>query len=106
MRASSKIAVCAIVTVLVTACSSYSVTPNAPSFGSLTHLKSAIAPASPACIGSREGMAQCDVLIANSILPHVDGAPPAGLSPSELQAAYRLPSASKGAGHIVAIVDA
>ncbi len=53
----------------------------------------------PACVGSRIGQAQCDVLIA---VRH-DGA---GLSAANLEDAYKLPSATKGKGASVYIVDA
>src|SRR5580692_1028322 len=49
------------------------------------------------------GLAQCEVLIQNSgpMRPDV-----AGWAPADLQARYHLPSSTKGAGQIVAIVDA
>ncbi|MGA9019692.1 MAG: hypothetical protein WB438_12280 [Candidatus Cybelea sp.] len=55
----------------------------------------------PACAGSRIGQAQCDVLIATRV--HRDGA---GLSAANLEDAYKLPSAKKGKGASVYIVDA
>ncbi len=55
-----------------------------------------------ACAGSRIGQMQCDALIERKgISPDV-----AGWSPADLEAAYNLPSSSKGSGQIVAIVDA
>jgi subtilase family serine protease len=58
----------------------------------------------PACPGDRDhGLMQCDALIESSgINPDV----PSGWGPSSLEAAYNLPSATKGSGQIVAIVDA
>jgi subtilase family serine protease len=57
----------------------------------------------PACSGSRIGRAQCDVLLeSNPFRPDT----PAGWAPADLQAAYNLPSAAKGKGQIVALVDA
>jgi subtilase family serine protease len=49
------------------------------------------------------GLAQCEVLIQNSgpVQPNV-----AGWAPVDFQTRYNLPSATKGAGQIVAIVDA
>jgi subtilase family serine protease len=48
------------------------------------------------------GHAQCEVLtIKTGVAPNV-----AGWGPSDLQAAYNLPSASKGKGQIIAVVDA
>ncbi len=48
------------------------------------------------------GHAQCEVLIIKmGVAPSV-----AGWGPSDLQAAYNLPSASRGKGQIVAVVDA
>jgi subtilase family serine protease len=57
--------------------------------------------ATPACQGSRIGMAQCDVLVRTATGPNVSG-----YGPADLEAAYNLPSLSKGSGQIVAIVDA
>ena len=55
----------------------------------------------PACAGSRIGQAQCDVLIATGIQHNG-----AGLSAANLEDAYKLPSAKKGKGASVYIVDA
>lgn len=54
-----------------------------------------------ACNGSRVGKAQCDALVVTGVSPNVSG-----YAPSDLQAAYNLPSSSKGAAQIVAVVDA
>jgi subtilase family serine protease len=55
-----------------------------------------------ACAETHDGTAQCEVLIqTSSISPDWTG-----WGPSDLQAAYDLPSSSRGFGQIVAIVDA
>ncbi len=54
-----------------------------------------------ACADTRPGYMNCDVLVAPGINPAV-----AGLTPADLQAAYDLPSKTRGAGQIIAIVDA
>ncbi|MGP8102101.1 MAG: peptidase S8 [Candidatus Cybelea sp.] len=56
----------------------------------------------PACSGSREGRAQCDVLIENTGAH----ATYSGWTASDLEAAYNLPSSSDGSGQNVFIVDA
>lgn len=56
-----------------------------------------------ACTGGRHGRAQCEVLIQNAGFGRATSA---GWSPAQLESAYNLPSASKGAGQIVAVVDA
>ncbi len=55
-----------------------------------------------ACGGSRIGQAQCDVLIANGGAHSMY----AGWSAKDLEAAYDLPSSTKGKGQNVYIVDA
>ncbi|MBV8530856.1 MAG: S8 family serine peptidase [Candidatus Eremiobacteraeota bacterium] len=56
-----------------------------------------------ACAGSRTGgQMQCDALILNKRL----GPAVPGWTPANLEAAYNLPSSSKGAGNVVAVVDA
>jgi hypothetical protein len=58
--------------------------------------------ARPVCQGSRQDRAQCDLMIESTEAnPEVGG-----WGPSNLQQAYDLPSSTKGAGQIVAIVDA
>ena len=60
------------------------------------------APGTRACPQSTPDELQCDVLIIKTgVRPDL-----AGWAPSNLQAAYNLPSSSKGSGQIVAIVDA
>lgn len=60
-----------------------------------SHLATRACPETP-------GHPQCEVLIMNPrVAPNV-----AGWAPSNLQAAYNLPSSSKGSGQIVAIIDA
>ena len=58
-----------------------------------------------ACPHRRPGHAQCAALILDGA-PIQDGGsgPNGGFTPAQLQAAYNLPSASKGSGQIVAIV--
>ncbi len=60
-----------------------------------------------ACPDRRRGHAQCAAVILDGS-PERDGAtgPNGGFAPADLQAAYNLPSASKGSGQIVALVDA
>ncbi|HTA53385.1 MAG TPA: S8 family serine peptidase [Candidatus Acidoferrales bacterium] len=58
--------------------------------------------AHPACGGSHIGQAQCDVLIENGGAHSMY----AGWSAKDLEAAYGLPSATKGKGQKVFIVDA
>jgi subtilase family serine protease len=59
-------------------------------------------PATPSCPGSRAGQAQCDLLVEKTgVRPDL-----AGWTPASLRAAYDLPSTRKGAGQIIAIVDA
>jgi subtilase family serine protease len=53
------------------------------------------------CADTRPGYMNCDALVAPGINPAV-----AGLTPADLEAAYDLPSKTKGAGETVAIVDA
>jgi subtilase family serine protease len=72
-----------------------------------TSYRAAASGAIPACSGSREGRAQCDVLIRIGVArPDGGSGPDGGFSPAQLQSAYNLPSSSKGSGQIVAIVDA
>jgi hypothetical protein len=54
-----------------------------------------------ACMGTRLGRVQCDALFRAGIDPNVSG-----LSPAAIQAAYNLPSSTRGSGQIVAVVDA
>jgi hypothetical protein len=54
-----------------------------------------------ACSDTRVGYMNCDVLISTKIQPNVPG-----LGPTDFQTAYNLPSGTKGAGQVVAIVDA
>ena len=55
-----------------------------------------------ACPAARPGLEECDLLIqASNVGPAV-----AGWGPADFQAAYNLPSSTKGKGVIVAIVDA
>jgi subtilase family serine protease len=56
----------------------------------------------PACGGSRIGRAQCDVLIETGVRRNNIS----GWTAKELEAAYNLPSSTKGKGQAVYIVDA
>ncbi len=61
-------------------------------------------PAHPACPGTRSRtVMQCDVLVDDVLMRHDT---PGGWGPPNFQAAYNLPSGSKGSGETVAIVDA
>jgi subtilase family serine protease len=53
------------------------------------------------CSDTRVGYMNCDALISTKVQPNV-----AGLGPTDFQTAYNLPSGTKGAGQVVAIVDA
>lgn len=61
----------------------------------------------PACGGSRHAKGQCDALIrmGGQIAADAGSGPGGGFTPAQLQAAYHLPT-TKGAGQVVAIVDA
>lgn len=60
----------------------------------------------PACGAVRAGQPQCLALVRTDIPARMHPAAVAGLAPADFQAAYKLPSAKKGGGQIVAIVDA
>jgi subtilase family serine protease len=64
--------------------------------------KAGLARAVPACGGSRIGQAQCDVLVE----PGGAHSTYAGLSASDLEKAYGLPSSTKGKNEIAAVIDA
>ena len=69
--------------------------------GGSVRLRQADPSATRAC-PENPGHAQCEVLIMKTgVRPNL-----AGWAPSDLEAAYNLPSSSKGSGQIVAIVDA
>jgi len=59
-----------------------------------------------ACAGSRLRTVQCGALVRIDIAPRERNAVPLGLSPDNLESAYKLPSLTRGAGQIVAVVDA
>jgi subtilase family serine protease len=60
----------------------------------------------PVCGAVPVGHARCFSLkVVGSEVPN-DGTAPSGYGPPDLQSAYKLPSAKKGAGQTVAIVDA
>lgn len=106
MNGSLKFAAPLALTLAVAACSGAG-SPSLPSAGQppggngAMPLWQATHAAHRACPGSRLNQMQCDALIQDGIRPDV-----AGLGPADFQAAYNLPSSSKGAGQIVAIVDA
>ncbi|HLY02770.1 MAG TPA: S8 family serine peptidase [Candidatus Cybelea sp.] len=58
--------------------------------------------ARPACARAARGRAQCLALVESGLADTYSG----GWTPSDFQAAYNLPSGTKGKGQIVAIVDA
>jgi Subtilase family len=82
---------------------------NLPATSGITPMQSTSIPhwkatgeAEQVCPDVPAGYAQCDVLLMGSkFSPDV-----AGFGPPDLQAAYNLPSSTKGTGEIVAIVDA
>jgi subtilase family serine protease len=61
-----------------------------------------------ACAHPRNGSAQCGALIGlgRTKVPSGGSGPNGGYAPAQLQEAYNLPSATKGTGQIVAVVDA
>jgi subtilase family serine protease len=61
-----------------------------------------------ACPDARAGDAQCFALFRTGLqhAPAGGSGPDSGFTPSQLQAAYNLPSTTKGSGQLVAIVDA
>jgi subtilase family serine protease len=87
------------VTVALAACNGNSGSSVPGAIGHVAATTNAV----PACQGSRIGMAQCDVLLRVGANPDVPG-----LSPANLQQAYKLTAASatNGTGQIVALVDA
>jgi hypothetical protein len=67
-------------------------------------------PVRKVCPAPKPGYASCLSLARTGIRGHLGifaaGTSPDGYGPSDLQSAYRLPSATKGAGQTVAVVDA
>ncbi|RMI46642.1 peptidase S8 [Actinomadura harenae] len=73
-------------------------------------------PAAPAgthhaCATARAGQAHCHAIVRNDVAVSEQTlkaklAAPSGLSPANLQSAYKLPSSTAGSGQTVAIVDA
>jgi subtilase family serine protease len=64
-----------------------------------------------ACASAKAGYAHCDALVQNEAGTAAktlksELAAPSGLSPANLQSAYKLPSSTGGSGQTVAIVDA
>ncbi|GAB2867317.1 peptidase S8 [Actinoallomurus bryophytorum] len=63
------------------------------------------------CATSKAGRASCTALVRNDIADsahtlRAEANAPSGLSPANLQSAYKLPSSTAGSGQTVAIVDA
>lgn len=116
MKGSLKLVGPLVVALAVVACNASDGSSNVPdTSGQLTagtqsvgHAQQRGVSAIPVCTGGRRGQAECDVLIRAGGQVMRDGAsgPDGGFSPSQLEAAYNLPSSSKGSGQIVAIVDA
>jgi subtilase family serine protease len=64
-----------------------------------------------ACATAKAGQAHCDALVRDDVSTSAKElaaklAAPSGLSPANLQSAYKLPSSTAGSGQTVAIVDA
>jgi len=64
-----------------------------------------------ACATAKAGQAHCDALVRDDVATSAKNllaraAAPSGLSPANLQSAYKLPSSTAGTGQTVAIVDA
>ncbi|MGH3381702.1 MAG: S53 family peptidase [Actinoallomurus sp.] len=64
-----------------------------------------------ACATVKAGQAHCDALVRDDVATSAQTlraklAAPSGLSPANLQSAYKLPSSTAGSGQTVAIVDA
>ena len=64
-----------------------------------------------ACATAKAGQAHCDALVRDDVATSAQQlraklAAPSGLSPANLQSAYKLPSSTAGSGQTVAIVDA
>src|SRR3954468_21486962 len=63
------------------------------------------------CATAKAGHAHCDAIVRDGIATsattlRAHAAAPSGLSPANLQSAYKLPSSTGGSGQTVAIVDA
>jgi subtilase family serine protease len=93
----------------VTACSASGGSSNVPSTPGQPDAHARAVPAwqaqhlaRPACAHAARGQAECLALIESALGDTYSG----GWAPSDFQAAYKLPSATKGKGQIVAIVDA
>jgi len=109
VNATLKLAAPLVVALAVAACNAGGVSnlPGAPSGNASSQNHSipqwkATGAAKQVCPDVARGYAQCDALVLNNkIGPNV-----AGWQPADFQSAYKLPSATKGKGQIVAIVDA
>jgi subtilase family serine protease len=76
----------------------------AAALGGATRAEAARVSIKPVCAAVPVGHARCFSLVRGNALPLQSG--PSGYGPADLQSAYRLPSATAGAGQTVAIVDA
>ena len=109
MNGSIRLVVPLVAVLAVAACNAggTSSVPGAPVQTSQSHSIpdwQATGKAKRVCEDTRPGYAQCDALLINGggkISPDV-----AGWQPADFQARYNLPSSSKGANQVVAIVDA
>jgi subtilase family serine protease len=97
-----KLAAPLVTAIAVGACNAGSSTSIPGAIGQSTQGSQSSERATPVCAGSRIGRAQCDLLL----LPGDNHDTAKGWTPADLEAAYNLPSSSKGSGQIVAIVDA
>ncbi len=85
---------------------------STPSATAASHAAPAASHAShKSCATARPGKASCFALVRNDIATSAASlkaalAAPSGLSPANLQSAYKLPSSTAGSGQTVAIVDA
>src|SRR3954447_18175842 len=67
---------------------------------------SATLPVKPVCSAVKIHHARCFSLLVKGSARPFDGLAPSGYGPPDLQSAYKVPSATAGAGQTVAIVDA
>ena len=107
MNGFSKIACSLAIVMLMSACNASVGSSNVPSTNTIGAAMRSSAHARPhgaavpACAGSRVERVQCDVLVRTGTDPNVSG-----YGPTDLEAAYNLPSSSEGSGQVVAIVEA
>jgi subtilase family serine protease len=116
MKAASKVIWSFVVTTGIAGCNGTGGTPGVPQTSSESIARSAShanaqlwgANIEAVCPEAGPGEAQCLALVRTGTPNVADGGsgPNGGFAPAQLQAAYNLPSTSKGSGQIVAIVDA